>query len=404
MVQFLIILVMLGSLIGLLSGWRRDRKLLSEARKGSLDRGAERTTALEKANEDLKTAQAELQRRWQYLTKAQRLSHSGTFGWKVRSGELVWSDEPYRILGFTRETNPTLDLIFDRIHPEDLERARQLSDRAAQNGMDLDIEHRILLPNGVIKYCHAVAHNGRDSSGNLESMGVFADISERKRAEEERQALSRDLQESKARLKEAQRVAHIGHYYWDLIANRMTWSDELYRIYGLTPQEGPIDMAMVREMIHPDDREDVFRAAEEAVRSGLHTEAERRVVRPDGTVRTVHGVGTVKRDASGRAYERFGTAQDITDRKRAEEALRRSQLYLSEGQRLAHMGDWAAKDFGIRWSGDLGIYWSDEVSKFSALTRRTGPQTLNGIWLPSTLTTEPPWRNHQGDARTALWL
>ena len=80
MVQFLIILVMLGSLIGLLNGWRRDRKLLSEARKGSQDRGAERTTALEKANDNLKGAQAELQRRWQYLAEAQRLSHSGTFG------------------------------------------------------------------------------------------------------------------------------------------------------------------------------------------------------------------------------------------------------------------------------------------------------------------------------------
>ena len=61
----------------------------------------------------------------------------------------------------------------------------------------------------------------------------------------------------------------MGHYYWDLLANRVVWSDELYRIYGLTPQEGPIDMAMVREMIHPDDRENVFRAAEEAVRSGV---------------------------------------------------------------------------------------------------------------------------------------
>src|SRR5580704_10138819 len=119
-------------------------------------------------------------------------------------------------------------------------------------------------------------------------------------------AMSRDLQESKARLEEAQRVAHIGHYEWNLIANRVTWSDELYRIYGLHPQEGPIDMAMVSEMIHPDDREHVFRAAEEAIRSGVHSEAEHRVVRPDGEVRTVQGLGTLKRDASGRAYEMFG--------------------------------------------------------------------------------------------------
>jgi len=142
----------------------------------------------------------------------------------------------------------------------------------------------------------------------------------------------------------------------------VTWSDELYRIYGLRPQEGPIDLAMVREMIHPDDRDHVFRAAEEAVRSGVHTEAEHRVVRPNGEGRSVHGLGAVKRDASGRAYEMFATVQDITDRKRTEESLRRSQFYLSEGQRLAHMGS-LASDLGIRWSDDLGIYCSEEVYK-----------------------------------------
>jgi len=511
MVPFLIVLVILSLSVGLLSSWRRNRKLLAEAGSALQVQGAERTDELEKANEDLKRAQAELQRRWQYLAKAQRLTHSGTFGWKVSSGELVWSDETYRMLGFARETNPTLDLVFDRVHPKDLDRVQQLSDRAAQNGMDLDVEHRILLPDGVIKYVHAVAHAGRDSSGNLEYMGVVTDITERKRAEEERHALSRNLQESKARLEEAQRVAHMGHYYWDLIANRVTWSDELYRIYGLTPQDGPIDMAMVSEMIHPDDRDHVFKTAEEAVRSGVHTEAEHRVVRPNGEVRTVQGLGTVKRDASERAYEMFGTVQDITDRKRAEEdrqalsrdlqeskawleeaqrvahvgywvwdletnrlilsdehclilgltpkkgpielaivreiihpedreyvfrtaeeairsgeradcehrilrpngelrvvhslgdlkkdssgrpyqmfgttqditdrkrgeeALRRSQFYLSEGQRLAHMGSWAAKDLGIRWTDDLGIYWSDEVYNIFGLDPQNGPPNL----------------------------
>src|ERR1700757_325956 len=507
----ILILVILGLLVVLLSSWRRNRKLLSEASRGSQDRDAGRTTALEKANEDLQTAQAELQRRWQYLAEAQRLSHSGTFGWKVRSGKLVWSDETYTILGLTRETNPTLDLVFDRILREDRDRLQQLRDRAAQNGMDLDVEHRILLPDGAIRYVHAVAHAGRDSSGNLEYMGVVTDITERKRAEEERQALSRNLQESKARLEEAQRVARLGYWVWDLQTNRVTWSDELYRIYGLTPQEGPIDMAMVSEMIHPDDREHVFRAAEESVRSGVHSEAEHRVVRPDGEVRTVQGLGTVKRDASGRAYEMFGTVQDITerkraeeerqllyrdlqeskasleeaqriahvgswiwdleknhvtysdeyyrifgltptkgsidiatvremihpedreyvfriaeeairageradcehrivrpdgeirivhslgdlkkdasgrpyqmfgvsqdvtDRRRAEEALRRSQFYLSEGERLAHMGSWASTDLGIRWSEDLNIYWSDEVYKIFGFDPKNGTPSL----------------------------
>jgi PAS domain S-box-containing protein len=511
MVPSLIVLVILGLSVGLLSSWRQNRKLLAQARGTSQVPAGERTNELEKANEDLKRARAELQRRWQYLAEAQKLSHSGTFGWKVSSGELVWSDETYRILGFTRETNPTLDLVFDRVHPEDLDRVRELSDRAAQNGVDLDVEHRILLPDGVIKYVHAVAHAGRDDWGNLEYMGVVTDITERKRAEEERQALSRNLQESKAWLEEAQRVANVGYWVWDLETNRLIWSDQTYRIFGLTPQEGLIDLNKVREMIHPDDRETVFRTAEEAIRagtradcehrlfrpngemrvahsladlkrdelgrpkqmfgttqditerkraqeelqvlyrdlqeskatleeaqrvahvgswvwdlesnhvtysdeyfrifgldprkgpidiatvrgmihpedreyvfriaeesirSGERAECEHRILRPNGEIRIVHSRGDLKKDESGRPYQMFGVSQDITDRTRAEEALRRSQFYLSEGERLAHIGSWAAKDLGIRWTDDLGIYWSDEVYKIFGLDPQNGPPNL----------------------------
>src|ERR1700752_2963864 len=490
---------------------RRARKQPSEAHDILNARGAERTNALEKANEDWKEAQAELQRRWQYLAEAQKLSHSGTFGWKVSSGEVVWSDETYRILGFARETNPTLDLVFDRIHPEDLDRMREVKDRAARNGMDLDVEHRILLPDGAIKYLHAVAHAGRDSSGNLEYMGIVTDITERKRADEERQTLSRnlqesnarleeaqrvahlgywiwnletnrvvfsnetcriygikpqedpidlaairelihpedrgyvfenaeravrdgvhietehrlirpsgeirivysrgdltrdasgrpyemfgtcqditerkqaeeelkvlyrDLQESKASLEEAQRVAHVGSWVWDLEKNHVTCSDEYYRIFGLVPRKGPIDIATVREMVHPEDRDHVFRTAEEAIRSGERAECEHRILRPNGEVRIVHSLGDLKKNASGRPYQMLGVSQDITERKLAEEALRRSQFYLSEGERLAHMGSWASSDLGIRWSDELDIYWSDEVYKIYGLDPKNAPPSL----------------------------
>ena len=187
---------------------------------------------------------------------------------------------------------------------------------------------------------------------------------------------SRELQESKARLEEAQRVAHVGYWVWNLDTDRVTWSDETYRIFGLTPRESPIDLATVREMIHPEDRESVFRTAEEAIRGGAHPDSEHRLVRPNGEVRIVHSLGDLKRDASGRPYQMFGTVQDITDRKRAEEALQRTQFYLSEGQRLAHMGSWASTDLGIRWSDDLGIYWSDEVYKIYGLDPQNGAPNL----------------------------
>src|ERR1700757_858895 len=207
MVQFLIILVLSIALIGVLSGWHRDRRVLSESRRGSQDGDVRSSLTLERANEDLKASQADLERRWQYLAEAQRLSHSGTFGWKVHTGELVWSDETYKILGFARETHPTLDLVFDRVHPEDRDRLQQLRDRATQNGMDLDIEHRVLLPDGVIRHVHVVAHAGRDTPGTLKYLRKLRTTAERRRADDEREALSRSLQESKARLEEAQSVA-----------------------------------------------------------------------------------------------------------------------------------------------------------------------------------------------------
>jgi PAS domain S-box-containing protein len=380
MVQFLIILVLSIALIAVLAAWRRDRRLLFELRKGSQGEVAERTSAVEKASEDLKVSQADLQRRWQYLAEAQRLSHSGTFAWKVHSGELVWSDETYKILGFARHTNPTLDLVFDRVHPADRDRLQQLRDAATRNGMDLDIEHRILLPDGVIKHVRVVAHAGRDKSGSLEYAGIVTDITERKYAEEEREALSHSLQESKARLEEAQRVAHIGHYEWNLVANRVTWSAELYRIYGLPPQEESIDMTMVREMMHPDDRERVFRTAEDVVRSGVNASVEHRVVCPTGEVRTVHAIGTVKRDASGRGYAIFGTVQDITDRKRAEAErevlsrdLQESKAWLEEAQQVSHVGYWV-------WDLQTNnLTFSDENYRIFGLTPEEGAIDLDKV-------------------------
>jgi PAS domain S-box-containing protein len=348
----------------------------AEARSALQVAGAERTNELAQAYEELKRAQAELQRRWQYLAEAQRLSHSGTFGWKVSSGELVWSDETYRILGFARETNPTLDLVFDRIHPDDRERMQQLRDRAAQNGMDLNVEHRILLPDGTVKYLHAVAHAGRDSFGNLEYMGVVTDMTDRKRADEERQALSRKLEESNARLEESQRVAHLGYWIWNLDTNRVVFSNETCRIYGINQQEDPIDLEAIRELIHPEDRGYVFENAERSVRDKVPIETEHRLIRPSGEIRIVYSRGALTKDAAGRPYEMFGTCQDITERKLAEQALRRSQFYLSEGERLAHIGSWASSDLGISLSEDLGLYWSDEVYKIFGLAPEKGPPRL----------------------------
>ena len=142
--------------------------------------------------------------------------------------------------------------------------------------------------------------------------------------------VSSDLQDSKAKLEEAQRIAHIGYWEWDLPSNRVIWSDEAYRIYGLRPQEYPINIAVVEKVIHPEDLEFVFRVAEEAIRGGVRTDVEHRIIRPNGELRTVHSQGDVKKDASGRPFQMFGTIQDITDRKRAEDKIREQEAELRQ--------------------------------------------------------------------------
>jgi PAS domain S-box-containing protein len=98
----------------------------------------------------------------------------------------------------------------------------------------------------------------------------------------------------------------------------VNWSDETYRIYGMQPQERPMDIAACQEKIYPEDWQ---RGMEEALSGGIRFNAECRVIRPTGEVRIAHFQGDVKRDASGQPSHMFGTVQDITDRKRAEEAL-----------------------------------------------------------------------------------
>jgi PAS domain S-box-containing protein len=186
----------------------------------------------------------------------------------------------------------------------------------------------------------------RDEDGNIVKWyGVATDIEDRKPAEEALQVLSRDLQESKAKLEEAQRITHVGYWEWDVLTDRINWSDETYRIHGLRPQERPMDLATVREKIHPEDWGVVSRAMEEALSSDALRNVECRVLRPTGEVRIVEGQGHVKRDTSGRPTLMFGTLQDITDRKRAEherERLRQLEADLAHVNRVSTLGEMAA--------------------------------------------------------------
>ncbi len=274
-----------------------------------------------------KTAEEALRSSEAYLAEAQRLSQTGSFGWKPDTGEIVWSDETYRIFEYDRSVKPTIDLLVQRVHPEDRPDFLKVIESASAGATQFEHTYRWLLPDGSVKHVHAVAHALQDASGNREFVGAATDITERKAAEEARGVLSRDLQESKAKLEEAQRITHVGYWEWDILTGRVNWSDETYRIYGMQPQERPMDIAACQEKIYPEDWQ---RGMELALGGGTRFNAECRVIRPNGEVRIAHFQGDVKRDASGQPYHMFGTVQDITERKRAEDKIREQESELRQ--------------------------------------------------------------------------
>jgi PAS domain S-box-containing protein len=141
------------------------------------------------------------------------------------------------------------------------------------------------------------------------------------RTRAERQAANEALKESEQKLEEAQRIAHLAHWERDLKTNIIRWSDELFRIFGLTPKASGLHFSQFLEHVHSDDRPRIVQMIEDAVTTGRHYDVEFRIVRPDGEVRFVHSEGDAIRDDVGQPIRTFGVLQDITERHHAKEAL-----------------------------------------------------------------------------------
>jgi signal transduction histidine kinase/CheY-like chemotaxis protein len=165
--------------------------------------------ALREAREraERKKAEEAFRRSEMYLAEAQRLSHTGSFGWNPASGEIYWSDETYRIFECEPTTIPTVQLVLDRTHPDDRMGLRQIIDRASIERNEFTAEHRLLMADGSVKYVRAVAHpsSGEDPESFV-FVGAIMDVTERKRAEEERER----LRELEADLTYMNRVSMMG--------------------------------------------------------------------------------------------------------------------------------------------------------------------------------------------------
>src|SRR5882762_7292999 len=142
-----------------------------------------RSVALQNATTILVARQRAAQRQEAYLAEAQKLSHTGSFGWSVSTGEIVWSEETFRIFQYDRTITPTVERILQRVHPEDAALVQQTIERAARDWKDFEHEYRLVMPDRSVKHVHVVARACDDESGAVEFVGAVMDLTERMQAE-----------------------------------------------------------------------------------------------------------------------------------------------------------------------------------------------------------------------------
>ena len=351
-----------------------------------------------------------LERGEAYLAEAQRLSHTGSFGWKVATGAILWSEETFRIFQYDRRLTPTVDLVLQRVHPEERDFVKRAIEHASQDGKNFDIEHRLVMPDGSVKYLRVVAHAERSESGELEFVGAVMDVTSAKKAEADLRAsakVAQGLVAVRAEVSAALSMPIQAREILQECAQAMVRQlDAAFaRIWTLNRREdllelqasagsytrldgkysrikvGSLKVGLMAREQKPHLTNDVLNDPQIsdkvwAQSCGFVSFAGYPLV-VDGQTVGVMGM-FARHPLSDAVIEALASVADTIaqgiQRKQKEEELRRIETYLSEGQRLSHTGSWA-------WSVKTkeNLFWSREQYRIFGFN----PDTESGRYGPA---------------------
>jgi PAS domain S-box-containing protein len=307
-------------------------------------------------------ARAALQRSEAFLAQGQTLSHTGSFGWSVLSGEIYWSEETYNIFQFDRAVKPTLELVLQRIHPDDRDLVQQIIDDASEERAYLDFEHRLMMPDGSVKHLHVMARALTPLLGKLEFVGAVTDITAAKQSEEK-------LRRNEWNLLEAQRLGRSGSWSLDVSSGTVTNTPEIWRAFGLKPGEDCSRPDFWFNRIHPEDRKRIRDLFERCLVEKTDYEAEFRVLRPDGTISYQHAIGRPIVNEAGNLVEFVGTSIDVTEQCEARAALQTAfEQIKAEETELRRMTDAVASYIYVLRPDGTALYANQTVLDYTGLT------------------------------------
>ncbi|WP_027584298.1 PAS domain S-box protein [Bradyrhizobium sp. Ai1a-2] len=333
-------------------------------------------------------AENALQRSESHLAQAQELSRTGSFGWNVATGEIIWSKETFRIFEYDPATKPTPRLIVERTHPEDQAAVKETIDRVCRDQKDFEHEYRLLMPDGSVKYLHALAQATRTASGDIELVGAVMDVTAVKQAEQQ-------LRRSEAYLAEAQHLSHTGSCSWDVRRRDFVYrSAEIYRLFGFDPEEA-VSVEAIQSRIPADDLQRLGEAVRQAIQEKRGFEFDFRILLPDGAIRRIHSVAHAVIGSDGDVSELIGTHMDVTEQHAAKEKLEKALAALRESEQRFRDYAETASD----WLWETGP--DHRVTLLSEHTRTAGilASGLTGLlrWEIARDTDSEPekWRQHR---------
>jgi PAS domain S-box-containing protein len=281
------------------------------------------------AAQRLELQEEKLRQNEAYLVEAQRLSHTGSFGWRPSTGGIIWSEETFRIFQYDRSTKPTVGVMLQRVHSQDAASVKETIERASQDGNDFEHEYRLVMPDGAVKHVHVVARAERDESGKLGFVGAVMDTTERKRGEQATRLLAAIVESS-----------HDAIVSKDLNGIITSWNKGAERLFGYALEEAVGQNILL--IIPPGCRDEERAIIERLTRGEQVDHFETVRMRKDGSLLDVALTISPMKDAAGRIVGASKLARDITERKRAEEALRQAQADLAHLSRVTTMGELTA--------------------------------------------------------------